>query len=203
MESKLNPLPIHKILTTREIDRVMAANHRAQKRALKDGTKTPVIDWMVLNTCLWGLRISESVHLECGQIHREYIELVRTKGNKPRNVLVSSRFSRMLQDHLAWKKSVGESTDDRAPFFYSRRRKGFMTRQGLAKAFKRAIRRAGLEKDLSSHSGRHTLASHTDPLFAQAMLGHARRETTEIYSHLLEAQAKAERYGKKLYGSIT
>ena len=202
MKSKLICQPISKVLTRSEIRRVILVNRKARSHAIKTRRKTPVIDWMALNLHLWGLRLSECIHLKCGQIHRDYIALQKTKGNKPRDVVISPRFYRMILEHLTWKQSLGESVGDDDYLFYSHKRNGHYSQQGFAKMFKRAIARAGIDKPLTSHCGRHTLASHNSLVFSQPQLGHADVRTTQIYTHVLDSLKEAQKYGKILYSVL-
>ncbi|MDQ3409191.1 MAG: tyrosine-type recombinase/integrase, partial [Actinomycetota bacterium] len=69
------------------------------------------------------------------------------------------------------------------------RRGGRLTRQGLYKIVQRNARSAGLEDRMSSHTLRHTFATHLlaggcDLRAVQEMLGHADVATTQIYTHL-------------------
>ncbi|MEE8156054.1 MAG: tyrosine-type recombinase/integrase, partial [Phycisphaerales bacterium] len=86
-----------------------------------------------------------------------------------------------LQDFIAWKRLVAEPTGDSDPLFVGKR--GPLTVQGLQQLWKRAIRKAGLPKELSIHSARHTLAvqllSRTKNLRqVQKQLGHTDPATT-------------------------
>ena len=60
---------LHQILTPLEIAQVLLVNYFEKDQATKSGVRTSVIEWMIFNTSLWGLRISESANLLCGQIH--------------------------------------------------------------------------------------------------------------------------------------
>ncbi len=185
-------IPPKKVLSLEEISQITKINHQAKEEAMENGDHAPIIEWMVWNTSCWGLRISESAYLECGQVCLDsslpYLALTKTKGGKPRDVFVSSVFAGFLKEYLAWKKANNEPTDEHDPFFFSHVTKTFMTPEGLRKAFKRAIKRSNITKNVTPHCGRHSMGTHMarfDLKMVQEMLGHSSLATTEIYTHVL------------------
>jgi site-specific recombinase XerD len=201
---------LHQVLSTDELAQVAFLNFVAKEKAMKDGKRTPVIDWMVFNTSCWGLRISESVYLTCGALYlgdTPHIDLRVTKGGKPRDVFIGSVFAQILQEYLEWKRARNEPTGKDSPFFLSRASRTFMTPEGLRKAFKRAIRRGGITKGVTPHAGRHTLATHMSPEFlgvVQKILGHSSLATTQIYAHVLSPHIHefVEKYEELMYSGI-
>lgn len=64
-----------------------------------------------------------------------------------------------------------------------------MSRQGFFKILKKLVKEAGIEKDVSPHTLRHSFATYllnngADLRVIQELLGHENLVTTEIYSHL-------------------
>jgi integrase/recombinase XerD len=132
-----------------------------------------------------GLRVSEVCRLEWRDFEFEWnrIRVRRGKGYKDRNVLLPQTLRTWLME-----KAARESP--RAHVFASSvdptRHVAFRTAQ---RAYKRAALLASIRPDSSCHSLRHSFATHmldagTNLRTIQEMLGHAKLDTTRIYTHV-------------------
>lgn len=137
-----------------------------------------------------GLRVSELVDLRISQIYAddEYI-IVEGKGNKQRLVPISrvalDEIDKYMQEYRA-QLTVKRGCDD---ILFLNRRGGKLTRQMVFYIIKNLCTLAGINKNISPHTLRHSFATHlleggANLRAIQQMLGHESITTTEIYVHI-------------------
>lgn len=142
-----------------------------------------------------GLRVSELIHVKVQDVNLE-VGFVRTmgKGSKERVVPIGSHAREKIMDFLAHarprllKQQV-------SPFLFVARAGKPMTRQGFWKLLKRYVVKAGIDKEITPHTFRHSFASHlleggADLRSVQMMLGHVDISTTQIYTHVARDHLK-------------
>jgi integrase/recombinase XerD len=136
--------------------------------------------WLVIDMALsTGLRVSElaQIQIEDIDLKRGCIKVTRNKRREKRSE--SLAIGEDLKMHLFyWLRLINQST---GPLFNGQR--GPLTAQGLQRIWKRCVKLAGLDPNLSIHAARHTLAVHllkkTHNLRqVQKQLGHASPTTT-------------------------
>lgn len=142
----------------------------------------------VLYSC--GLRVSELVNLKISGLYFDdgFIRVIG-KGDKERLVPVGKtaiKFIRIYLDDIRVQQSIQDGYEDFV--FLNRRGKG-LTRVMIFTIIKDLALVAGLKKNISPHTFRHSFASHmveagADLRAVQEMLGHESITTTEIYTHL-------------------
>ena len=74
-------------------------------------------------------------------------------------------------------------------YLFESNRGGKLTERTAQAVFARALQSAGIKKDATFHSLRHSFATHllengTDVRYVQELLGHANIRTTQIYTHV-------------------
>jgi integrase/recombinase XerD len=149
-----------------------------------------------------GMRVSEMVFLSLGDLNlkEKYVRCFG-KGSKERLVNLHHQAALSLDTYLtesrprllSQRKSVGAREDA----LFLNRRGERLTRQGFWLILKACGRRANIETPITPHTLRHSFATHMlrggAPLrYLQELLGHASISTTQVYTHLAQAQVKME-----------
>ena len=141
----------------------------------------------VLYSC--GLRVSELVSLRISDLFLEesFIRVIG-KGDKQRLVPIGEPAIRAVQLYLSQTRRAFASKKDEDILFLNRRGRQ-MSRQMVFLIIKRQCEAAGITKEVSPHTFRHSFATHlvengADLRAVQQMLGHESILTTEIYTHI-------------------
>lgn len=176
------PSSLPKALTNTEIEQLLAQPDSSTPLGLRDRT---MLELMYAG----GLRVSELVALRLEQLGRDsQCARLLGKGSKERLVPYGEIAADWLERYLlearpllAGKKPVNE-------VFLSRRGTG-MTRQMFWVIVKNTAAAAGITKELSPHSLRHSFATHlvnngADLRTVQLLLGHTNISTTQIYTQV-------------------
>ena len=143
-----------------------------------------------------GLRVSELINLKLSDLFFEegFIK-VTGKGNKQRVVPINtvtqkyiSIYKNQIRNHLP----ISDQTKD--TLFINRRGNG-LSRAMIFTIIKQLAEKAGIKKNISPHTFRHSFATHlleggADLRAIQQMLGHESITTTEIYMHMDKSHLK-------------
>jgi site-specific recombinase XerD len=140
-----------------------------------------------------GLRAGEIVRLKVKHIDRaqNIIRIEQGKGRKDRNVMLSEEMLGLLRQW--WKARRGYDTHLlplQERFLFPGRKPGTsMTTRQLSRLFHETAEAAGIKKGVTLHTLRHSFATHllqdnTHIITLQALLGHAKPETTAKYAHV-------------------
>lgn len=185
--------PTERIPIPKETQRVPCYVSPAQIEALLDqpDTTTP---WGLRDRALLeliyssGLRISEALDLELQDMSGEegFIYVRKGKGGKSRAVPMGETAAQWLSRYIQEGRRKLLSCSCSEIVFVSREGQR-LSRQSAGKAIGHYVKSAGLPMWLSSHSLRHACATHmlqggAGLAYLQEMLGHARSESTRIYT---------------------
>jgi site-specific recombinase XerD len=175
-----------------EVERLLAAVDTSNPIGLRDRA---VIELLFSG----GLRVSELVSLNRDQINLERREfMVRGKGQKDRPVFISAQAAEHIGHYLNTRHDTGVplfihysgSSDDSEGGMYTR-----LTARSVQRLIKRYSKAAGITKDVTPHTLRHSFATDllqngADLRSVQGLLGHANVATTQIYTHITDPQLK-------------
>lgn len=142
-----------------------------------------------------GIRVSELIGLNLGDVHLT-MGFVRCmgKGSKERIIPLGRTATAALQDYLDHGRHIFLKKQKDDALFLNHLGKR-LTRQGFWKILKRLSAEAGITKELTPHTLRHSFATHllengADLRAVQEMLGHADISTTQIYTHVTKTRLK-------------
>ena len=142
----------------------------------------------VMYSC--GLRVSELIGLKINDIdYLEQLVLVTGKGNKQRLIPIGSEALKHTQLYLNHIRNQQAESKSGAGILFLNNRGGALSRVYVFKLIKRLAAEAGIRKNVSPHTLRHSFATSlveagADLRAVQQMLGHKSITTTEIYTHL-------------------
>ena len=135
-----------------------------------------------------GLRVSEAVGLTISGLYFDegFVRIIG-KGNKERIVPLGEMATEALKNYLAVRPVPAEPAADDLVFL--NRFGKSLSRVSMFKMIKTQTLLAGIRKDISPHTFRHSFATHliengADLRVVQEMLGHESVVTTEIYTHI-------------------
>ena len=135
-----------------------------------------------------GLRIGEVTGLKKTDIDsaRMRIYICRGKGNKDRHSILSPGLLKLLREYYRQVRPKGDW------LFPGQKPGAHISTGAIHRIFKKAVRDAGIQKNVSFHALRHSFATHllengTDMRFVQQLLGHTSIVTTVRYTHVSNA----------------
>ncbi len=137
-----------------------------------------------------GLRVSELVNLKVQNLFLDigFIKVLG-KGMKERLVPIGTKAAECISIYMKeYRTNLNISEGFEGYLFINRRGKN-LTRNMIFIIVKDLVKKAGLNKNISPHTFRHSFATHlieggADLRAVQEMLGHESITTTEIYTHL-------------------
>lgn len=144
-----------------------------------------------------GMRLSELCNLNVTDVNTDGSLRILGKGNKERVIYLNDACTSSLLDYLKERPNEGVSADHKNALFISRnkRRISNKTVQHIVYTY---LEKAGLGgQGLSTHKLRHTAATlmyqhgGVDIRVLQNVLGHENLGTTQIYTHVADAQVKS------------
>ena len=137
-----------------------------------------------------GLRVSELIKLKISDINfKEGFLKVEGKGQKVRYVPLAKYTSHLIKNYIENVRINNKINKKYEDILFLNSRGSSMSRVIVFIIIKELADKAGIRKNISPHTFRHSFATHmlqngADLRFIQEMLGHSSITTTEIYTHL-------------------
>ena len=182
LESPKIGLKLPEVLTVNEINDILDSIDLS----LPEGQRNRAM-LEVLYSC--GLRVSELTSLRYSDVYfDEGFIKVEGKGSKQRLVPISDTAIREIKNYLLDRNRVAVKKGYEDILFLSRRGTG-LSRIMVFHVIKQQAEMAGIQKNVSPHTFRHSFATHlleggANLRAIQDMLGHENITTTEIYTHI-------------------
>ncbi|MCG0275004.1 MAG: site-specific tyrosine recombinase XerD [Thermosediminibacteraceae bacterium] len=177
-----------RVLTVQEVERLLEQPDTTDPLGFRDKTMLELL----YST---GIRVSELISLTVDDVNLD-MGFLRCfgKGSKERIVPIGSFAISYLRQYIIHIRN--QLIKDKATNILFVNHKGkALTRQGFWKIIKKYARKAGINKEITPHTLRHSFATHliengADLRAVQEMLGHADISTTQIYTHLTKTRIK-------------
>jgi len=176
------------VISLEDVERVLASPNESTPEGIRDLAMLEVL-------YATGIRVSELIWLKLNEVNFEMgFVIVYGKGSKERIVPIGGQAQEKLRTYMELSRPLLLKSRDSKELFVTRRAKA-MTRQGFWKLIKNYALKAGITKQISPHTMRHSFATHllergADLRTIQIMLGHSDISTTQIYTHVENERLK-------------
>ncbi|MEL6274796.1 MAG: site-specific tyrosine recombinase, partial [Bacteroidota bacterium] len=174
---------IPEVLSYDEVSSLLAAIDLSTDHGVRDRAMLET-----LYAC--GLRVTELTTLKLTHVFAE-AGLIRVtgKGNKERLIPIGTHALKHIGFYMDGVRRHMDIKPEAENILFLNRRGGGLSRVSVFTAVKKYAEAAGIEKQVSPHTFRHSFATHlieggADLRAVQDMLGHESITTTEIYTHL-------------------
>lgn len=169
---------IPEVLTPEEIDKLLMEPNPHTKKGARDRA---ILELLYAS----GLRVSELCQLKLYDLDDTAVR-VQGKGGKERLVPVGSKAIAAVDHYLSYRH---QSVEERDEFLFTSRVNRPIDRITVWRMIKDYAFQAGIEKNISPHTLRHSFATHlldngADLRIIQEMLGHSSINSTDRYTHL-------------------
>lgn len=181
------------VLSLEEIDAIIAEIDLSHPQGERNRA---IIE--LLYSC--GLRVSELINLRISDLFFEEAFIrVEGKGSKQRLIPIAPITQRYINTYIKQIRVHQEIKSKASDIIFLNRRGNKLTRNMIFIIIKDLVEKAGIEKNVSPHTFRHSFATHllqngADLSAIQQMLGHESITTTEIYTHIDNTQIRETLY---------
>lgn len=180
----LNEIIVDSIIRPKRESKLPKVMSMEEVKRVIDITENTKHKTMIMFGYSCGMRVSEVAEVQIKNIDssRMVVNINQGKGRKDRITTLSERMLIQLREYY-------KEYHPKLWLFESPDRVNHIHTRTIQAVFNRAVSRAGIKKELSFHSLRHSYATHmleagVDLRYIQELLGHRSSKTTEIYTHV-------------------
>ena len=182
-----NTQKLPEILTSREVELLLDQPECIDPKGYRDKAMLELL-------YATGIRVTELIELNIGDVNLSAGVIRCQSRNKERFIPMYSAAVKALSDYITLVRPQMILLPDEQSLFVNVSGER-MSRQGFWKIVKHYQKKAGIEKDITPHTLRHSFAAHllengADIHAIQEMLGHADISSTHMYSQLVKKQLK-------------
>lgn len=170
------------VLSVSEVETLLASPNTAETLGLRDRA---ILEVMYAT----GLRVSEIINIKLNDLHLS-MGIIQTigKGHKERIIPIGDTAADWIEKYLQYSRPK-LLKQKRSAYLFLNFHGNQLTRQGIWKNLKAYVIKAGITKNVTPHTLRHSFATHilengADLRIVQELLGHADISTTQLYTHL-------------------
>ena len=171
------------ILTVGEIDRLLQQPAGDSPKEIRDKAMLEIL-------YATGIRVSELITLKVDDVNLKISQLRCKNGNKTRSIPFGQKARKSVIKYLQIVRQEMVQDDLEATLFVNCSGTA-MSRQGFWKLIKEYAGRAGIDKEITPQTLRHSFAAHllnngADPKSVQEMMGYAAISSTQVYVEMGE-----------------
>ena len=184
-EKSTQKLP--QILTSKEVETLLEQPQCIDAKGYRDKAMLELL-------YATGIRVTELIDLNITDVNLTAGVIRCESRNKERFIPLYPAAIKAVSEYVALVRPQMIATPDEQSLFVNVSGER-MSRQGFWKIIKYYQKKAGIEKDITPHTLRHSFAAHllengADIHAIQEMLGHSDISSTQVYSHLIKKQLK-------------
>lgn len=168
------------ILSVQEVDLLLNQPSGTSPKELRDKAMMELL-------YATGIRVSELIGLQLEDLNLRMGYIICHENGKERIIPFGNMAKRALQTYL--QTARGTFLKEESEMLFTNRLGGAMSRQGFWKLLKAYAKEAGIDKDITPHTLRHSFAAHllqngADLKSVQEMLGHSDISSTQMYVNM-------------------
>jgi integrase/recombinase XerD len=189
IETPKSERSLPKVLSLQEVEKLLDSPNKQGHFGIRDKAMLELL-------YATGIRVSELIGIDIENVHLTmgFVRVIG-KGNKERIIPVGRTASEAIKRYLDHGRPHFIAKKHQSDALFLNHQGNRLTRQGFWKILKKLTKEAGIEKELTPHTLRHSFATHllengADLRAVQEMLGHADISTTQIYTHVSKTRLK-------------